>query len=119
MFDNCRMAVTASRLLEEGVDPALPQATRGRPGARIDWQTAFHLATAGGADALDLPVGRFAPGCAFDALCIDTGAAAGTIRLFDGYDDAQSVLQKILFTASRANVKTVWVQGRAVAGTPS
>jgi guanine deaminase len=119
MFDICRMAVAASRLLEEGVDPALPPATRGRPGARIDWQTAFHLATAGGADALDLPVGRFAPGCAFDALCIDTRAAAGTIRLFDDYDDAQSALQKILFTASRANVKTVWVQGRAVAGTAS
>jgi guanine deaminase len=117
MFDTCRMAVAASRLLEEGVDPALPQAARGRPGARIDWQTAFHLATAGGADALDLPVGRFAPGCAFDALCIDSRAAAGTIRLFDDYDNAETTLQKILFTASRANVKTVWVQGRAVAGT--
>ena len=57
MFDACRMAVTASRMLEDGVDSALPAGLRGRPGSRIDFRTALHLATAGGADVLDLPVG--------------------------------------------------------------
>ncbi|BCW87653.1 Guanine deaminase [Alphaproteobacteria bacterium SO-S41] len=117
MFDTARMAVAASRLLDEGVDPAKDQASRGTPGVRIDWQTAFHLATAGGAAALDLPVGTFEPGRAFDAMVIDTAAKAGTVRLFDEVDDSVSILQKILFTASRTNVRQVFVQGRAVAGT--
>jgi guanine deaminase len=113
MFDNCRFAVAASRMLEEGVDPARPQAERGRPHSRIDFRTAFHLATAGGADALDLPVGRFAPGCHFDAILIDPQAEAGTLRL--GEDDpAEDVLQQIIYTASRANISRVWVGGREV-----
>ena len=36
LFDSLRMSVAASRLLEEGVDPALPAERRGRPGTHID-----------------------------------------------------------------------------------
>ena len=116
MFDACRMAVVTSRMLESGVDPALPPETRGRPSSRIDIRDAFHLATAAGADALDLPVGRFAPGCHFDAVLVDTTAPHGTIRLFDGLDAPEDVLAKIVYTASRANLADVWVAGRRVAG---
>lgn len=100
-------------MLERGVDPARPPAERatGRA-ARIDIRTAFHLATASGGNALDLPVGRFAVGYQFDALA-DTQAERGTIRLFDEAD-AGSVLDKILYTASTANITTVWVGGRGV-----
>ena len=48
LLDTCRHAVNASRALEDGVNPALDAAERGRPGSRIDFRTAFWLATAGG-----------------------------------------------------------------------
>ncbi len=114
MLDACRFAVAASRMLEEGVDPARPRAERGRPHSRIDFRTAFHLATAGGADALDLPVGRFEPGCHFDAILIDPQAANGTIRLVEDGGDPQDLLQQIFYTASRANISRVWIGGREV-----
>jgi guanine deaminase len=114
LLDNCRMAIAASRMLEDGVDARLPPEERGRSDSRIDWKTAFHLATAGGAQALDLPIGRFETGCYFDAIAVDAEAAQGTIRLFD--NDLETVLQKIIYTASRANIADVWVAGRRVAG---
>jgi guanine deaminase len=112
IFDACRMAVAASRLLEDGVDAAIPPDRRGRPGSRIDFGTALYLATAGGADVLDLPVGRFAPGCHFDALLIDPAAPGGTIRIYDDLDTIEDIVQKIVFTASRPNIAGVWVGGR-------
>jgi guanine deaminase len=115
MFDSCRMAVAASRLLESGVDPLLPHEKRGRGGARIDFRHAFHLATAGGGDALDLPLGRFAPGSHFDAIVIDPAAPGGTIRLDPDLDEQEDVLQKIVFTASRANITSVIVGGESLA----
>lgn len=114
MLDAQRMAVAASRLLESGVDPELPVARRGRPDSRIDLATAFHLATAGGGEVLDLPIGRFEPGCHFDALMIDTSAAAGGIRLFEKMPPLD-LLEKVINTANRANIAAVWVDGRMVA----
>jgi guanine deaminase len=116
LFDSCRMAVAASRMLEDGVDPALPPERRGRPESRVDFRTAFHLATAGGGDVLDLPIGRFAPGCQFDALLIDPAAPSGNLRLWDGLDSNDDALQKLIYGATRANVARVWVAGRGVAG---
>ena len=117
MFDSCRMAVAASRLLESRRRPrARAPNTAAARGARIDFRDAFHLATAGGGDALDLPLGRFAPGNHFDAIVIDPAAPAGTIRLDDELDEAEDVLQKIVFTASRANIASVFVGGEPVAG---
>ena len=83
LLENCRMAIAASRMLEDGVDARLPPEGRGQADSRIDWKTAFHLATAGGAKALDLPIGRFEPGNYFDAIAVDTEAPDGTVRLFD------------------------------------
>ena len=116
LLDNCRAAVAASRLLEDGVDPLLARAARGQADARVDWKTAFHLATAGGADVLDLPIGSIQPGRQFDAILIDAAAPLGTIRTLDGVDDPENVLQKIIYNASRANIRDVWIAGRRVAG---
>jgi len=116
MLEVQRMAVAASRMLEGGVDPDLPAGRRGRPGARIDVPLAFHLATAGGADALDLPVGSFAPGRHFDAILVDPDAPGSTMRLFDEVDEEADLLEKIVYTASRPNLACVWVGGRAVSG---
>lgn len=113
MFEATRMAVVASRMLESGVDPDLAVEERGRTASRINLVTAFHLATAGGGDALDLPIGRFEPGCHFDAMAIDTKAEAGGIRVFEPLPPLD-LIEKILNTASRANIAGVWVGGRQV-----
>jgi guanine deaminase len=81
-------------------------------------RTAFYLATAAGGDALDLTVGRLAQGYFFDAIQIDPEAPSGTIRLWNETDD-ELVLQTILLTASRANIKTVWTGGMQVQGNVS
>jgi len=116
MIEAQRMAIAASRMLETGVDPALPQGARGRPGSRIDFDIAFHLATAGGGDALDLPVGQFAPGFHFDAILVDPDAPGGTMRIWDDIDSDEDALQKIVYTASKANLAAVWIGGRGVSG---
>ncbi len=116
MYDVVRMAVVSSRVLEDGVDPDLASQVRGRRGARQDWRVSFHLATAGGAAALGLPTGSFARGQAFDAQLIDVEARAGTVRVLDDAPSPEILLEKILFTASRANIAHVWVAGRRVSG---
>jgi guanine deaminase len=116
IFDNCRMAVSASRALEDGVDPALPSNKRGTPGSGINFREAFWMATAGGARALGLNTGRFAQGCAFDAIVIDTRVGDSNLTTWEGMDSHDDVLQKIVYNASRSNVADVWVQGRRVSG---
>lgn len=110
MFEACRTTVQSSRMLAEGTDPSLPAAERGRPGAAIDLVTAFHLATAGGGIALDLPIGVFAPGYRFDALAVDTTVKAGAIRLFGEVAPA-AIFEKLIYGATRANIAQVWVDG--------
>ena len=110
MFEACRSTVQSSRVLDEGVDPALAKDERGRPGSRIDLVTAFHLATAGGGVALDLPVGRIAPGYRFDVVLIDTTEKEGGIRLF-GDESETDVFEKIVYGTTRPNVRQVFVDG--------
>jgi len=115
VWEAARGAVQASRMLEDGVDPALPPDRRGRRASRIDMATAFHLATAGGGEALDLPIGSFAVGQKFDALLIDPNAGRGTIRLF-GETDPIAIFEKIMYAASRPNIAAVWIDGHHVGG---
>lgn len=116
MFDAVKYAVASSRALDDGVDASLPAAARGVSASRIDWRLAFHLSTAGGAEALDLPVGSFRPGNSFDAMEIDPTARAGSIHLIEGIDGPDDALQKTLYTATKANIARVFVAGRTVAG---
>jgi len=116
ILHNCHSAVTASRALEDGVDPGLDAAERGRPGARIDFREAFWMATTGGGLALDLDVGLLAPGYAFDAIVVDTRAPDSDVLVWDDIDSAEDVLQKIIYNAGRRNIRKVWVDGRAVRG---
>lgn len=114
MFDSCRNAIAASRALEEGVNPARPAAERGTPDARIDFRHAFWLATTGGADVLDIPAGRFAPGLQFDAMVIDTGTASSNITVWRDIDTEEDILQKIVYGATRSSITEVWIAGRRV-----
>lgn len=112
MLDSARSAIMASRMLETGTDPDLPANERSVHGDfRIDFRTAFHLATAGGGAALGLPVGQFAPGYHFDAVLIDPQASLGSIRLWPELHQGDEILQKIIYTASRPNIARVWVGG--------
>jgi guanine deaminase len=115
IWETARMAVAASRLRESGVDAELASEARGTGAARVDFRTAFWLATAGGGEAVGLPVGVIAPGMQFDAMAVDPGAAAGGIRLWPG-DAGERVLEKLLYGANRANVARVWVAGQRVCG---
>ena len=115
MFEACLTTVRSSRMLEEGVDPDLPADRRGRPNSAVDLVAAFHLATAGGGDVLDLPIGRLATGQRFDVVAIDTAVRAGGIRLFDTVEPV-AIFEKIIHGATRANVASVWVDGHQVIG---
>jgi guanine deaminase len=114
VLENARHAVISSRLLEAGVDPRLNRAQRRQPGARIDAMTAFWLATNGGGIALDLPVGVFAPGYQFDACVLDAAAPHSNLQVGE-QDLPETVLQKIIYGAARANITQVWVANRLVA----
>ncbi|MGA1802159.1 guanine deaminase [Rhizobium sp. HT1-10] len=117
MLENCRGAILVSRMLQTGVDPRLEADARSTFGpAQINFRDAFHIATAGGGIALDLPVGQFTPGYKFDAIVIDTDADGGTVRLWDDLDHAENILQKIVYTASSANIAAVWIDGEQRSG---
>ena len=114
LMDNARMTVTASRMLEEGVNPAATPDARGKPESRVDFRTAFWLATMGGAIALDLPVGCFAPGRQFDAMLVQLPEDQ---MLDDGSGNASqgdALLQKIIMLATPADIRQTWVAGRSV-----
>ena len=114
ILQNCRQAVSMSRALEDGVNPALVEDERGTPDSRIDFREAFWMATVGGAKVLGLQVGQFAEGFAMDALVIDTRQENGDLVVFDSLDHGDDILQKIVNNASRRNIRHVWVQGREV-----
>ncbi len=116
-FDSMRWAVASSRALNDGVDASMRADVRGVAGSAIDWKTAFYCATRGGAEALDLPVGAFEVGCRFDAFVVDPEAPGGTIHLAG--EAPEAALQKVVYTASKANITKVWVDGRIVAGAES
>ncbi|MEM9605670.1 MAG: guanine deaminase [Pseudomonadota bacterium] len=111
ILDAARHAIHASRLLEEGVNPHTPRDERRVEQQRIDFREAFYLATAGGADVLDIPVGRFDVGYQFDALCVDPTAAGSPINYDPQLDTDDDLLQKLISLAKRANIQTVWTRG--------
>ncbi|MCD7060721.1 guanine deaminase [Pelagibacterium xiamenense] len=118
MFEATRMTLHAARMLEAGVDSRKPASERGVPGSAIDFATAFHLATAGGGNALELPVGTFEVGMNFDAMVVNVDSPHGTIRAI-GDITPEELLQKIVYSASRPNIADVYVGGDRVAGAGS
>ncbi|TCV95236.1 guanine deaminase [Biostraticola tofi] len=114
MFDSCRHAITASNALHDGVDPAIQAASRGNGSAKIDFRQAFWLATGGGGEALDLPIGQIKTGYAFDALMLDCRATEGNVVIWPELDSSPDILQKIIYNAARSNIIRTWVQGELV-----
>jgi guanine deaminase len=118
-FDSCRQAISASRMLESGVDANTPANERGTHGSRIDYIEAFYLATAGGGVLLDEPIGLFRKGYRFDALHINASSADSNLMYFPELDSQADLFQKTLYAATRSDIKTVWVDGVVVSGISS
>lgn len=111
---NCEVAVSTSRALEEGVDPASHANQRGTPASRINFLESFWMATVGGAKSLGLKVGQFSEGYAFDAIVMDTTLPDSNLIVWSDSDTHEDVLQKIIYNASRRNISKVWIQGKVV-----
>ena len=116
ILSQCSDAVTASRMLDDGVDRDLDRASRGVRDSRIDIVTAFHLATAGGAALLGLPTGTFGVGCSFDAFVVDTTQSTSGLRAWEGIDDEIGLFEKIVRLAGPDCITRVWVACRQVVG---
>lgn len=118
LANSLRSALWSGRLLESGTDPALAAGERSaRAGQRVDVPTAFHVATAGGAQALGLPVGTFEPGKIFDAILVDPEAAGAPIRLWpELYSGDDEILEKLIYGVTRANISRVWIGGELCSG---
>ena len=111
IFENCRYAISSSRMLEDGVDPSRGSSDRGSSNSRINFKEAFWLATAGGAEALDIPVGRFEKGYKFDALLIDPHVLGTNIPRSALEVPAEDLFQAIVYNCARVNIRNVWVDG--------
>jgi guanine deaminase len=130
LFDNVRQAVISSRMLEDGVNPALPPQERGVPNSRLTIDEAFYLATAGGGESLSLPIGRIQPNYAWDVQIIDTTLPSAKLPIFntdnnvakDGEntdtntkrEDFHGIFEKIMYLSRPENIREVWVQGEKV-----
>lgn len=115
LFDNVRQSVISSRMLEDGVNAAVPADARGVPNSRITIDEAFYLATAGGGKSLSLPIGRLAEGFAWDIQIIETTASNAKFPIYE--DDESSlydIFQKIMYHSRPEHIREVWVQGEKV-----
>ncbi|MEM9654995.1 MAG: amidohydrolase family protein [Actinomycetota bacterium] len=108
----CHHAVTASRLLEDGVDVGAPSGERGVADSRIDITTAFWLATVGGADLLGLPVGLLEVGRSFDAVVIDRARVVPSVEAEP--DNWELVFERLVRNTGPEAIRSVWVSGNQV-----
>lgn len=114
LYDNTRQAVISSRMLEDGVNPAVSAGKRGTPNSRITINEAFHLATAGGGESLSLPIGRIAVGFAWDIQLIDTRQQGARLPIYGRQTNELETFEKIIYLARPENIQEVWVQGEKV-----
>ena len=116
LLPQCAMAVTVSRMFDDGVDAALATERRGVPGSRIDTVSAFHLATKGGADLLGAPLGLIEKGRSFDAIVVDLDRPLSPLRAWTGIDNEERIFEKIVRLAAPADISRVFVAGQTVSG---
>ncbi|OUN89831.1 amidohydrolase family protein [[Collinsella] massiliensis] len=115
LYDDIRMAVMASRILEDGVDARVPSEQRGAgEPSRISAVEALYLATKGGGEALDLPIGSFEAGRALDMQVIDLKRPFADLTGNGVFTSPADQLERILYLTTPENIRAVWVQGRQV-----
>lgn len=103
LIGQCEQAAVASRQLA---------AATGDPNDAIDATTAFWMATRGGALAAGLDVGLIGVGRPFDAVAVRTDDPAGVGAGPD--EDPETVFERVVRRAGRADIVAVWVAGRRV-----
>ena len=136
MLDAIRHAITASKMVSIGKGcAATGQAVgpeketeneneneneneigEGGKDVALSYAEAFHLATAGGADAVGLGerVGNFSAGKEFDALVVNPAAADSPFDLpLDG-ETTLNTFERFLFTGDDRNIERVFVRGRQI-----
>ncbi|MBV7505401.1 guanine deaminase [Bacillus sp. sid0103] len=111
LFNNIRQAVIVSRMLEDGVNSTLPTEERGVANSRITINEAFYIATAGGGESLNLPIGRLEENYAWDVQIIDTSVAYSKLPIYHANEDLHDIFQKIMYLVNPENIREVWVQG--------
>ncbi|WP_353505596.1 guanine deaminase [Vibrio sp. SCSIO 43136] len=113
IFHACLDAVSHSRVREAGTNTHLME-NRGEASSRVSFVEAFWMATNGGGQTLDLPIGVFKPGYLFDALVVEANSPTSQVRVYDDLDSSQDILEKIIVHSSEPAIKNVWVNGRLV-----
>lgn len=103
LYDNIRHAVALSQVRTDGVT----NDDQGKPGSRISVQTAFYLATKGGAQALNLPVGALEAGCQADLQILTDPHPWPKESPLDRFE-------RLMYQATRAVVTAVMVNGDLV-----
>ncbi len=116
LLKQCGHAVTASRYLEDGVDPDLAGSERGVAASRVDMVSAFWTATGGGAELLDMPLGLITAGRRFDAIVVDHAVAESSALTRWDDDDDRRYFEKLVRLSGPADISHVWVGGRQVVG---
>ena len=111
MYTAIRQAVISSRMLNDGVNPALASDKRGRKDSSITLNRAFYLATAGGGKALKLPIGKLEKGYAFDIQILKIDESIP--HFYEELSDID-VLHKLLLLSESSNIKEVYIQGERV-----
>jgi guanine deaminase len=107
-------AGTGFSLLKEGLQAYFMQQLLGELGYALTPAHLLHLATVGGATALDLPVGHLSVGQRFDAQWIRPEAGSTfdvALRNASGPEDA---LAKAFALGTPADVAGVWIDGQPV-----
>lgn len=107
LYHNIRQAVKSSRMLTDGIDSQRPVEQRGVANSQITAATAFYLATAGGAQALNLAAGRIAAGCRADLQVVRAHRTWGKPSTAD-------VFERLMYQTEAADIKSVYVNGHLV-----
>ncbi|MCY9807382.1 guanine deaminase [Lentilactobacillus senioris] len=107
LYRNMQQAVMSSQLLTDGVNNEMDSTKRGVPDSRISMKTAFYLATKGGAQALNLPVGAIEVGKQADFQVVKLTPALTAESIDDEFE-------RLLYQAERNSISWVMVGGEMV-----
>lgn len=114
LFTACRHAISASRMLETGVNSRIPATERGLPGSRINFIEAFYLATMGGSEVLDSATGCFEVGKQFDALAIQLDQSENLLNEFTDSNNWEELFSAMVYNVQPCNIHSVWIDGEKV-----
>lgn len=103
LYDNLRHAVALSQVRNDGIS----RDDEGIANSRISMVAAFYLATVGGAEALNLPVGRIQAGKIADLQVVKDRFKRPT-------ETAQERFERILYQTHRSEIMQVYTQGDQV-----